>query len=234
MPGRRLALAAVALVAAGCARYQVLQGRIDAIGDAGARTVVRDLLWRHGSIYAWADLATMEAEAEVVSHGPGGDAAWTERWRLDVQEAALTRTAPEAALPPARRPGFEAVAAAMLAAPLVPVRPGRTVRRLDPRVGPAGTPTWNRLRVTDPGGDVTVLETGAATGRLDAAVLAWRTMPWPGAPLRVALDDWRTVGAVRIAHRWRLYGADLGGRAAGPTLVTVRLRNVTTRTREAP
>jgi len=77
-------LAGVAALAAagGCSRLSVLDGRIDAIGDAEARRLIRDALWVGGSKYEWIKHDTIRAEVTRTDHAPLGDVVIDEVWLL--------------------------------------------------------------------------------------------------------------------------------------------------------
>jgi len=103
--------AAVALVLlAGCSRLQQANARLDAIASDQARGLVRDCLWKHGSVYRWVEHETVRCEVERIEHAPGsarakpgfaeatpgGDRLSREVWTLDTAGGRVRIEQPDA------------------------------------------------------------------------------------------------------------------------------------------
>jgi len=103
--------AAVALVLlAGCSRLDRASLRIDGIASDQARGLVRDCLWKHGSVPRWVKHETVRCEVERIEHAPGfapaergfaqaepgGDRVSREVWVLDTAGGRVRIEQPDA------------------------------------------------------------------------------------------------------------------------------------------
>lgn len=229
--GARMLLLAAALASAGCGRVRTLQGRVRAVEDERAREVLRNALWAHGSIYAWAERDAIGAEAVFTEHAPEGDRSRREAWRLDVAAGRLRIDSPGGAIETdgracaawtAGRPVTDLVARAeacgygravrdLVAMPFSLLAAGRRIEYAGQEVGPGEARAWDLLRVTydpDEGRDACdgmVVYVRRGQDQVDAVSMRCADLPWAGA-WRVEMDEWR-----------RIEGGPAGG-ARGPVL----------------
>jgi hypothetical protein len=241
--------------AIGCHRPGALRRRLDAIEDPTARRVLSDCLWHHGSIYRWDDVEAIRFEADFVEHTGMGDVTTPEVWLLEARDGhvRIEQAGPRSASPPAtmvfdgRRirlySGREQVRdAGLLAGAAGRIRMVRELAPLpfsalakDRRFaygglerGPAETRAWHRLRMIydeDDAGSM-VLRVRDGTRQATGADVRWPDVPFGGRTLRVEMDDWRPVGGLLLAHRWRLRAMEEGGEPVGPALYTVRVERI--------
>jgi len=169
--------AAVALVLlAGCSRLQQANARLDAIASDQARGLVRDCLWKHGSVPRWVKHETVRCDVERIEHAPGfaqaepgGDRVSREVWVLDTAGGRVRIEQPDAdRVIVAGGPGGslfvggkragdlesrdEAVGLArevreLLAMPFSLLEPGIDIEYLGSETGPAEARVWDRLLV---------------------------------------------------------------------------------------
>ena len=244
--------AAVALVLfAGCSRLQQANARIDRIASDQARGLVRDCLWKHGSVYRWVEHETVRCEVERIEHAPGGDRASREVWILDMAGGRVRIEQPDAdrvivandlgmgLFVGGKRAGdLESRDAAvgltrevreLLVMPFSLLRPGLTIEYLGSETGPAEARTWDRLLVRYGRGsgassnDRAVVEVRRKTSRVEAVVFRWSELPFLGRRYRVQLDDWRPEEDLLVSHQWRFFPTDEAGRAEGSPRWTVRV-----------
>jgi len=243
---------AVALVLlAGCSRLERAQARLDAIESAPARGLVRDCLWKHGSIYRWFEHDRLRIEVERTDHAPAGDVMRAEVWTWDLARDRVRIERPSAA-EVIVADGFgwgvfvggkrsadletrdEAVGAVRLvrelaAMPWSLLEPGRRIEYLGSEMGPAEARVWDRLLVRygrGSGGSAdesAVVEVRRDTGRVEAVIVRWNELPLADRRWRIEMDDWRPEGGVLVSHRWRLFPADDAGARAGPVRWMLRL-----------
>jgi len=241
---------------AGCSRSDHLRARLDAVRDDRARPLLRDMVWHHGSAYAWADAGALRAVVTWTDHRPAGDRSHREVWTVDpVTDACRLQIPAEGevitrgdfglrversgqavtdALVRSRAAGRVRLATELLTLPVGLLGQGRRVVHAGTAVGPGGTRTWDRLMVVyGPGrggdtGDRMVLFVRAGGRRIDRAVVRWSEVPFVGRPMRVDLDLWQPAGDPTVSRRWRLTPADDAGKAAGPVRCTVRIDEITT------
>ncbi len=251
-----IAAACAVLTAAGCGPADLLRRRIDALPDRRARNLVRDALWRHGSLWAWAEAGALEADVLWTEHRPGGDLTERQRWvvdplsgrcRIEIPETGerivrdglglrVTRNGKRVDDPTARA---RAATLVRLATELLPLpaslpAPGHRVRYLGRRTGPGEARAWERLLVTyDPAtgaapGDRLVVELRAPKALVDRVLVVWADPPLAGRPYRVEMDAPLPAGDLLVSRRWRLIPADAEGRPTGPPRYTVRVERVRT------
>ncbi len=244
-------LAAVAALA-GCGRLDRIRTRLQAAPTDKARSLLRDVLWRHGSLYAWVDARTIAGEVVWTDHAPGGNRTRRETWRLDPVSGRLEidREGHTLVFNGTSRPRVEgegrvddlveaawAVGHARAVRELLPLpfsltEPGRTIDGLAARVGPAEARRWERLLVRyDPAagyhaGDRMTVEIRSETEQVAAAILRWSDLPWAGRLTRVEMEDWRETGGLLLARRWRFFEARDDGTRAGPARITVCLETL--------
>lgn len=249
------ALVVMMTTAIGCHRPGALRRRLDAIEDPTARRVLSDCLWHHGSIYRWDDVEAIRFEAAFVEHADVGDVTTPEVWLLEPHDGRvrIERAGPASSGPPAtmvfdgRRLRVYSGREEVRDAELLDRAAGRIrmVRELAPLPfsalakdrrfayagldrGPAETRAWHRIRVTydeEDAGSV-VLRVRDRTRQATGAEVRWPEPPFGGRTLRVEMDDWRPVGGLLLAHRWRLRPVKEGGEAPGPTACTVRVERI--------
>jgi len=246
--------AAVALaLLAGCTRLEQANARLDAIASDQARGLVRDCLWKHGSVYRWVEHESVRCDVERIEHAPGGDRLSREVWVLDTAGGRVRIEQPDAdrvivandlgvgLFVGGKRAGDlesrdEAVGLArevreLLAMPFSLLQPGLEIAYLGSETGPAEARVWDRLLVRYGGGsgassnDRAVVEIRRETSRVEAVVFRWSELPFLGRRYRVQLDDWRPEGDLLVSHRWRFFPADEAGQAAGPPRWTVRVKH---------
>lgn len=245
--------AGIGMVLAGtaCSRLDRASSRIDGIASDQARGLVRDCLWKHGSVYRWVEHETVRCEVERIEHAPGGDRASREVWTLDTAGGRVRIEQPDAdRVIVAGGPGGslfvggkragdlesrdaaagEARAVRELAAmPFSLLRPGLAIDWLGSEPGPAEARTWDRLLVRygrgsgESSNDRAVVEIRRETSRVEAVVIRWSELPFLGRRYRVQMDDWRPEEDLLVSHRWRFFPTDEAGQAAGPPRWTVRI-----------
>jgi hypothetical protein len=137
--------------------------------------VLRDALWAHGSIYAWAERGTVRAEAVFLEHAPEGDRRRREAWRLDaatgrlrIERPASPGQGPDGAIETdgqacaawtASRPVTDLVARAeacgyartvrdLLAMPFSLLAAGRRITYAGQEAGPGEARVWDLVGVT--------------------------------------------------------------------------------------
>lgn len=232
-------MAALACAAvAGCSRLDVINGRLNAIGDAQARTLVRDTLWAEGSKYRWADHGSIRAEVTWTEHRPLGDIASDEVWHLDLWSGQVRVDRPGAVVADPDDLAARALAAGrarivreLLPMPLSLTYPGQEVSYVGTRTGVGEARTWQRLLVAYQAAgrakdDRMVVEILQAARRVDAALIRWSEFPFVGRLMRVEMDQWRPVQEISISRRWRFTPVDDKGAALGPARYTVLLKHV--------
>jgi hypothetical protein len=233
-----VAVALVAAAGAGCARVDVLAGRLADMPDA-VRQPLGDCLWEHGSFYAWARHDTLRLEITRTEHNPAGDRVSREVWRLSPADGHFRIDKPDLRqVIAADGLGFrvlvdgretsdlelraDAAADALLIRQVMPLpfsllAPGLTIQHLKVRTGPAEAKTWDQLLVTGLAdgakADRMIVEIDRATHRLEAVVLAWQESPFLGRSYRMTMDEWWPVDGLRLSHRWRLAAVDDSGAA---------------------
>lgn len=251
-----VALLVTAAALAGCSRQERLSHRLDTVRDDRARSLLRDMVWHHGSKYTWAEGGALRAVVTWTDHRPAADRSRREVWTVDpVTDACRIEVPAEAtvitrggfglrveqggktvtdALARARAAGRVRLATELLTLPVGLLGQGRRAVHAGTAVGPGGTRTWDRLMVVyGPGrggetGDRMVLFVGDQGRRIDRAVVRWSEPPFIGRPMRVDLGLWRPVGDLRVTRHWRFTPADNAGEPAGPVRYTVRIEAIET------
>ncbi len=246
--------AGLGMVLAGtaCSRLDRASSRIDRIASDQARGLVRDCLWKHGSVPRWVEHRTVRCEVERIEHAPGGDRVSREVWVLDTAGGRVRIEQPDAdrvivandlgvgLFVGGKRAGDldsrdEAVGLArevreLLAMPFSLLDPGLEIEYLGSETGPAEARVWDRLLVSYGRGsgasssDRAVVEIRRETSRVEAVVIRWSELPFLGRRYRVQMDDWRPEEDLLVSHRWRFFPTDEAGQAAGPPCWTVRVK----------
>jgi hypothetical protein len=247
--GLRLAVAAalVAALGAGCGRVETLSHRLADLPDA-VRRPLSDTLWETGSLFAWAGHRTMRCEITRTTHQPIGDVVSHEVWRLDLESGHFRIDKPELTQTVAfdglgwhitwngkETDNLEMRAAAagdamiirqIMTMPFGLLDPGLKLEYVGTRTGPAEARQWDVLLATCQGAlgagaeDRLAVEINKTTHRVDGAAIRWQEPPFLGQGWRVALDEWRPVDGIKVAHRWRFWPTDDKGAAGGPPRYT--------------
>lgn len=248
------ALVITALAAGGCSRLDILNGRLGAIADEQARTVLLDALWAHGSTYRWADHSNLRAAVAWTDHSPLGDRTTEMVWLLDPWNNRVRVDRPaERTVALAVGPRLQVFAdgkeTSDLAARAQAAGDVRFVRQLLPmpfsltedglniawagtRTGPGEARVWQRLLATsrragDFGqNDRTVVEIRKDTHRVDDVVIQWPELPLLDRPMRVEMVEWWDAGGLALSRLWRFVPTDESGKATGPAMYTVRVKRL--------
>jgi len=257
---RRVSAAAVALailalaLAGGCARRDVLTGRLRDMPDDHARRVLSDSIWACGDIYRWADGTSLRLEVARLDHTAGPERRSDEVWTLDLAggrvriEKTATRqvTVYDGASwrvfiqgretrdleSRAEAAGDVAVVRGLATLPFGLLDAAAKAVYVGTRTSPGEARVWDRLLVTYPfgsgfePGDRTLLEFNRQSRRVDRAFITWAEMPFLGGTYRVEMDEWWALGQVALAHRLRFVPVDDKGLPTGPLRWTVEVRSV--------
>ena len=251
-----VAAAVLALaLAGGCARRDVLAGRLRDIPDDYARRVLSDSIWACGNIYRWADHTTLRLEVARTDHTPGAEIRSDEVWLLDLaggrvrieKTAARQVTVYDGASwrvfiqgketrdleARAQAAGDVAIVRGLATLPFGLLDPNLKIMYVGTRAGPGEARVWDRLLVTcqagsgiEPG-DRTVVEINQQSRRVDAVLITWSESPFLAGCYRVEMDEWWTLGHLALAHRLRLAPIDDKGVATGPVRWTFEVRSAT-------
>ena len=251
-----VAAAILALVlAAGCARHDVLTNRLRDMPDDYARRILSDSIWACGDTYRWAAPKTLRLEVARIDHSPGAESRIDEVWLLDLAggRVRIEKTAVrqvtlydgfswrvfiqgkrvEDLESRGQAAGDVAVVRGLATLPFNLLDPNLKVIYAGTRTGLGEACAWDRLLVTcqagsgfEPG-DRIVVEINKKSRRVDAAFITWSEVPFLGGCYRVEMDEWRTTADLALASRLRLVPVDDKGAAAGPVRWTFEVRSAT-------
>jgi hypothetical protein len=257
---RRVSTAAVAAailalaLAGGCARRDVLTGRLRGMPDDHARRVLSDSIWACGDIYRWAGHTSLRLEVERLDQTPGAEQRSDEVWTVDLAGGRVRIEKPAARQVAvydgaswrlfiqgeetrdlearAWAAGDVAVVRGLATLPFGLLDATARIMYVGTRTGPGEARVWDRLLVTyAPGsgfepGDRTLLEFNKQSRRVDRAFITWSEAPFLGGTYRVEMDEWWTLGQLALAHRLRFVPVDDKGVPTGPVRWTVEVRSV--------
>ena len=252
--GVAIGLLIATLAAGGCSRLSIVDGRLGAIADEQARTVLLDALWAHGSTYRWVEHSNLRAEVAWIEHSPLGDRTTEMVWLFDPWgDRVRVERLPERTVALATGRGLEVFADGKETAdPVLRARAAgdvRIVRQLAPmpfsltedgvsvawagtRTGPGEARVWQRLRVTWRGAgdfgqeDRTVVEIRKDTRRVAGVDIQWPEFPLADRPMRVEMVEWWEASGLALSRLWRFVPLDESGKVAGPPMYTVRVKRL--------
>jgi len=256
---RRVASAAVAAailvsaLAAGCARRDVLTGRLREMPDEAARRVLSDSIWACGDIYRWADHASLRLEVTRIDNTSGAERSGDEVWTLDLVGGRVRIEKPVARQVivydgaswrvfiqgketqdqecRAEAAGDVAIARGLATLPFGLLDAPAKIMYVGTRTGPGEARVWGRLLVTYlPGsgfepGDRTLVEFNKQSRRVDSALITWSEAPFLGGTYCVRMDEWWTFGHLALAHRLRFVPVNDKGAPTGPVYWTLEVRS---------